>query len=181
MNRVISKKEWLKLREEFLRRQKEEIDNLKAELAKLDEQLKEKIAQEQQAKHPNIKTDDITRGCVVKLVLRITNESNEYDGFKLSRQQFKTSKIPEEFHSQIAYIDMQKNANRIFIRCNTSEEAQTIFRASTFLPEFEKTLLEGLEETEYFERIYSNRNKKLEKKAKKETSTKKVSILSLIS
>lgn len=174
---MTSKKKWLKLREKFLEKQKEEIEKLKMELSQLDKQLKEKLYHEQQDKHPNIKIDDITKGCVVKLTMGLTDPGNDLEEvLKLTRQQFKTKKIAEEFHPLIAYVDIQKNANRIYIRCNSSDQAQAILKADTFLPEFSKSLLGGVEESEYFEKIYSNRNKKLEKKVKKETISKQVII-----
>lgn len=163
---VISKKQWLKLREEFLTKQQQQINSLKAELTQLDEQLKQKIDEKYKTKNTNIKTDDITKGCIIKLSLKSIDDK-DYDVFKLSRQQFKDKKISEEFSTHIAYVDIQKHSNRIYIRCKSKESALIIFNSNSFLNEFQKSILDGVEEIEYFEKIYSNRNKKLEKKDKK--------------
>jgi len=157
---VISKKNWLKLRENFFNRQKNEIEQLKLELARLDQVLKQKISEKYKTA---IKTDDIIRKCIIRLSL-VSNDDKDFEIFKLSRQQFKNKYIPEDLFDHIAYVDIQKNSNRIYIRCKSNESALFLLSVENFLKQFKKNLLEGAEETEYFEKIYSNRNKKQEKK-----------------
>lgn len=157
---VISKKNWLKLREDFFNRQKNEIEQLKLELARLDQVLKQKISEKYKT---TIKTDDIIRKCIIRLSL-VSNDDKDFEIFKLSRQQFKNKYIPEDLFDHIAYVDIQKNSNRIYIRCRSYESALFLLSVENFLKQFKKNLLEGAEETEYFEKIYSNRNKKQEKK-----------------
>ena len=157
---VISKKSWLKLREDFFNKQKNEIEQLKIELANLDQVLKQKISEKYKTA---IKTDDIVRKCIIRLSL-VTNDEKDFEIFKLSRQQFKNKHISEELFNHIAYVDIQKNSSRIYIRCKSNESAMFLLYSENFLKQFRKNLLEGAEETEYFEKIYSNRNKKQEKK-----------------
>ena len=166
---VVSKKAWLKLRDDFLNKQKQEIVELKKKLAELTQKLEELRVSHLKAKNANVKTDDIVRGCVIKLTIHATNEA-EYALFKLTRQQFKEQKLAAgDLLSHVAYVDIEKSLNRILIRCHTPEAAKTLLESAQFLPELSepKRLLVGKEEDEYFERIIANRSKKLEKKDRK--------------
>jgi len=70
----------------------------------------------------------------------------------------------------IAYVDVEKNYNKVLIRCKTSECATELIKKPGLLEKFDKSLLTGVEEIEYFEKIYSNREKKMNKKEKKKDS-----------
>lgn len=118
-----------------------------------------------------IKTDDIIRGCILKITLNLNNE-NEFEMTKLTRQQFK-EKYLKEFNDQIAYVDIEKNSNKILIRCKTPEAAQSLVSNQIFFQDCKKNILSGDEETDYFEKIYSNRNKKQEKKENKQNKPNK--------
>jgi len=165
---VVSKKKWLRLKEEFLTRQKEEIANLRALLAKLNEELQEQLSAKYKSKHASIKTDDIVKGCVIKLTL--SPDDADFDStFKLSRQAFKNKYLKNDLDG-VAYVDVEKNCNKVLIRCKSSDSARELMNKSDVLEKFHKSLLGGIEEIEYFEKIYSNREKKLNKKDRRKDS-----------
>jgi hypothetical protein len=131
----------------------------------LEEELKQKKAQMFQSKTLNVKTDDIVKGCIMKLTFK--SVENSFEVMKLTRQQFKNKYIEEEFLDRVVYVDIQKNSNMIFIRCKSSEATLELIKEKKFLNEFNKSLLNGNDEIDYFEKIFSNRHKKNEKKDKK--------------
>lgn len=90
----------------------------------------------------------------------------------MGRKQFKEDHL-KGFDEQIAYIDMEKNSNKILIRCDSSESAKLLLEDKLFLDGYSKCLLFGEEEDKYFDKIYSNRNKKQEKKDRKEQNKTK--------
>lgn len=162
---VISKKKWLQLKEEFLEKQKNEIASLKQHLLNLNDQLQDKLNSKYKAKHGDIKTDDIVKGCVIKATLSPTD--SEFDAvFKLTRSAFKNKYLTDDL-DHVAYVDVEKNSSKVLIRCKSSQEARELMTKKGFLEKFSKSLLVGSEEIEYFDKIYSNREKKLNKKEKK--------------
>lgn len=165
---MISKKQWLKLREDFLEKQKSNIAGLKTELKSLNDQLQLKINEKYKTKNSNVKTDDIVKGCIIKLTISASSlTDNEMDAiFKLSKQQFKNKYLVDQI-DHVAYVEVEKNHNKILIRCKTPESAKILMENKDILLSFNKCLLEGHEEVEYFEKIFSNRVKKLNKKDKK--------------
>ncbi len=131
----------------------------------MEEELKQKKALKFQSKTLNVKTDDIVKGCIMKLTFK--SVENNFEVMKLTRQQFKNKYIAEEFFDRVVYVDIQKNSNMIFIRCKSNETALELIKENNFLSEFNKSLLNGSDEIDYFEKIFSNRQKKNEKKEKK--------------
>ena len=131
----------------------------------MEEELKQKKALKFQSKTLNVKTDDIVKGCIMKLTFK--SVENSFEVMKLTRQQFKNKYIAEEFFDRVVYVDIQKNSNMIFIRCKSNETALELIKENNFLSEFNKSLLNGSDEIDYFEKIFSNRQKKNEKKEKK--------------
>jgi hypothetical protein len=176
--RAISKKSWLKLKEDYLAKQKQEVNELKAKLSCLNRELERKEKEISQAKNKSIKSDDMIEGCLLKLNVDGFGEDSAQI-FELTRQQFK-DKYLKETHEKIAYVDLAKSSNCVYIRCKSKEIASSLLNEESFLPTFKKVLLEGKEEEEYFERISSNRTKKLEKKKRKEEKEIRVIICLLI-
>jgi hypothetical protein len=170
---VISKKAWLQLKEDYLNRQKQEIAELKTkfcDLSKTLESLKEEKVKKQK-QPPKIKAEELHRGCILKIILDSNNEEH-FKLMKMTRQQFKESQI-KDYLDAVAYVDLEKNSNKIFIRCKSSEHARQLLVDDKFLCGFEKSFLSDEQEDEYFEKINSNRNKKMEKKEKKGNKFKK--------
>ena len=163
--RVTSKKTWLKLRDDFFTKQKEEISRLKEELVELNKELEERQKAEKKAG-----TEDIGRGCIIKVTLD-SSKSADAELLKLSRQDFR-EKMLKIFEEQVAYVDVEKLSSRVLIRCKSTEAAQALVQDAEFIAGSEKSLLSGREEDEYFEKIASNRKKKLDKKEKKEAKSK---------
>ena len=143
---------------------KNEINALSKELEVIE---KEKL----KPKDSKIKTDDIVRGCIIKIKLDLSSKLTT-EVLKLTRQQFKDQKI-KDFLDEVVYVDLQKNSDKILIRCKSPESVKTLLANSDFLADFtDKTLLAGDEEMEYFKKIFGDRNKKFEKKEKKEKKVK---------
>ena len=161
---AVSKKKWLNLKKEFLNKQKLEIAELKNKLDTLNASLNAKLNEKYKAQNSNLKTDDIFKGCVLKLTLNPSNPEFA-QVFKLSRQEFK-NKYLNEVADHVAYVDVERNNCKVLIRCKTRESAKEMMK-SPVLSQFGKLILEGGEELEYFEKIFFNRTKKLNKKFKK--------------
>ncbi len=158
-----------------MNKQKEQINSLKNELDSLNNQLQQKLNEKFKSKNEKIKTDDIVvKGCILKLTLNLNDATNDFEVFKLSKQQIKSKFLNEEneeakeISKKIAYFEVQKNYNRIMIRCISNEAAKSLLAEKNFFPKFNKVLLDGNEELEYLEKIFSNREKKQFKKEKKE-------------
>ena len=133
----------------------------------LDDIKKEKL----KPKDSKIKTEDIVRGCIIKIKLDLSSKLTT-DVLKLTRQQFKDQKM-KDFLDDVVYVDLQKNSDKILIRCKSPDSAKSLLANPDYLPEFkDKTLLTGDEEDEYFRKIFQDRNKKFEKKEKKEKKAK---------
>ncbi len=172
--RVISKKEWLRLKKDYLERQKSNLSELKAKLKSIksaEEDNERPKAKKQKTEEPKFIVDDSFKNCIIKLTPKNTFDETTYELFKLSRQQFKNEKL-KEFSEQIAYVDIDKNLNRIFVRCKDKVAAEDLKSKTEYLNDFNMDLLVGSEEYEYVSKIASNRDKKHEKKAKKENRGK---------
>ena len=178
--RVISKKEWLRLKKDYLQKQKSNLSELKAKLKSINEKPvnemevdvkvknKSRQAKVEEKMNVNYEVDENYKNCIVKLTPKSAFDDKAYDLFKLSRQQFKNEKL-KDFYEQVAYVDIDKNLNRVFVRCKNKEAAEGLLKLTTEnLNEFNKNLLIGAEEYDYVNKISLNRDKKQEKKVKKE-------------
>lgn len=168
--RVISKKAWLQLKEDYLNRQKQDIIELKHKLADLSKQLDNLKTEKEKKSKPEPKLVD--RGCIVKVTMDATNDEH-FKLLKMTRQQFKEA-ILKDFLDHVAYVDVEKTLNRVLIRCRTPESAKNLLAHDSILVGFSKSLLEGQQEDEYFEKIDANRTKKHDKKEKKMTKGKQL-------
>lgn len=146
--------------------QKKEVARLREELNNLNKKLNDLEKNQKIVQDKAKKPDDVTSGCILKIQLNL-NEPIDYEVYSMSRKQFK-DKYLSCFNDKIAYIDMEKNSNKILIRCNSNQLANELLNDNTFLENFSKSLLQGEEENSYLEKIVSNRNKKQEKKERKE-------------
>lgn len=137
---------------------------MKNKLDSLNGQLNARLNEKYKAQNANLKTDDIVKCCVIKLTLNPSDA--EFDAvFKLSRQEFKNKFLKEE-SDHVAYVDVERNNSKILIRCKSPESAKALIKSPS-LSQFGKFMLDGCEELEYFEKIFFNRTKKLNKKEKK--------------
>ncbi len=144
------------------------LDELREEKKKRDEEAA-KSAKFTNANGKN-QLEDITRGCIIRVEVQ-AKEEKSIEVFKMSRQQFK-EKYLKDFLEKVAYVDLDKHTNRIFIRCSSAEAAQSMMaNKDSFLCEYEKILLNSSEEDEYFEKIANMRTKKQEKKERKQNKS----------
>jgi hypothetical protein len=165
---VISKKAWLQLRDDFLNRQKQEINDLKTQLTELTEKADRLRAEKENREKKKVEesTPQHERGCIIKLVLDSNNDEH-FKLLKMTRQQFKEAMLKDHLDS-IAYVDVEKTSNRVLVRCKSAEMAQKLLADEKFLAGFQRTLLDGKQEEEYFDKIEASRNKKMEKKERKD-------------
>lgn len=96
------------------------------------------------------------------------NNDEHFKLLKMTRQQFKDAML-KDYMNMIAYVDVEKNSSRVLIRCKCAESARKMLDDEKFLASFEKSLLEGEQEDDYFEKIDASRSKKQGKKEKKAT------------
>ena len=143
---------------------------LKEKLGSLNAKLEQIRNEKLKPKNSQIKTDDIVRGSIIKLIVDLSSQK-ERDVFKLTRQQFK-EKYLKAFIEEIVYVDLEKNSTHIYLRCKSADTAKSLLGKSDFLDQFKKEPLNHEEEMEYNRKIYQNRNKKLEKKDKKLNKSK---------
>lgn len=165
---MISKKAWSQLKDDYLNRQKQEIAELKAKYDEMSKQLEELRARKEKKSKPQPK--DQERGCILRLNLD-SNIDEHFKLLKMTRQQFKDAML-KDYLDLVAYVDVEKTCNRILIRFKTAQSAQKLISDPGFMSGFQKSLLEGEQEDEYFEKINASRSKKLEKKEKKATRDK---------
>lgn len=181
--RVISKKAWLQLKEDYLNRQKQEINELKHKHAELEKRLETLKAEKEKINSRPAPKCVVERGCIVKIALDANNDEH-FKLLKMTRQQFKETML-KEYLEHVAYVDVEKSLNRVLVRCKTAEAAKSLVEHAELLVGFSKSLLEGEQEDEYFGKIDSSRNKKAEKKEKKaniktENSTKQSTIKKVV-
>ena len=119
LKRVISKKEWLRLKKEYLDKQKTNLSELKEKLKSvkkvsngMEVDKKRKATKMLIEEEPVVGVESDYKNCIIKLTPKTTFDENAYELFKLSRQQFKNEKL-KDFCDQIAYVDIDKNINKI--------------------------------------------------------------------
>jgi hypothetical protein len=185
--RVISKNNWLSLKEEYLRKQRENFAKLKEKLKSINEKQTEKIENSKMATLNSEKSDTKTThtnilasGSIIKLVPKnILDNAELFESmFKLSQQRFRDEFL-KSVNDDIAYVEMDKNTYKIFIRCKNNANTKAILDNIQNLnvsKAFNMNILEGSEEVEYLNRIDSNRNKLQLKKEKKLRGKSKVTL-----
>ncbi len=187
--RVLPKKEWLSLKEEYLRKQKENFTHLKEKLKIIREKEQQTPGNQESSKSKKdntnemetVKSVDIERGCIVKLKpIDMVNNASELDiMFKLSQQKFRDEYL-KSVNTDIAYVDLDKSTYKMYVRCKSSANTKQVFEQLQTLQNlnqlFQMNLLNGNEEIEYFNRIEQNRHKLQAKKEKKLRGKSKVKI-----
>ncbi|XP_006819903.2 LOW QUALITY PROTEIN: la-related protein 7-like [Saccoglossus kowalevskii] len=166
--RVIPKKEWLELRNEYLQLQKANMSQLKKDMAALRGKQYEKkripIDQENQEK---ITEMPFTEGVVVKV-----KSSKPISSKKVLRELFAAI-------SPVAYIDFKDEDTTGFVRFQTQEGAKLVveqFSPAGKEAKLYTTLLKGDDEKKYWEKINLDRNTKLSSGGSKKKRCKKKGI-----
>ncbi len=159
-----------------MNKQKERIKELKNTQTELVNQLNElksnKNKKEMKQQEVDLKLDDIAQESIIRVTLDLNNE-NDFNLVKLTRQQFKDTKLSKDHLEHIVYVDIEKKSNKIYIRCKSSDTAKILMNSSDFLADLpNKIILMGHDEQEYLNRIMYGRNKYKIKKDKKLTAEK---------
>ncbi|XP_074648008.1 la-related protein 7-like [Tubulanus polymorphus] len=152
--RVLTKKSWLSLRNEYLNLQKRSMSELKEAIKehtnreRQKEEEKQKLMEEEAI--ASRKKLEFVPGVIIHL------KSTEPTNRKLLKE-----KIPAD---GIAYIDLKDEAVDGYIRCLNVEGAKAVLDAN--VAGIELQLLQGEEEKQYWERIEVDRKQKLSSKTK---------------
>lgn len=110
---------------------------------------------------------DIESGSIIKLTPKDLSDDKTFKLFKLTRQQFKNEKLNSHLND-ISYVDIDKNTNKIYVRCKNKELANNLFGGiDQLLDGFNAHILGDKEESEYIRKISNNRDKKQSKVEKK--------------
>nr|XP_033338486.1 la-related protein 7 [Megalopta genalis]XP_033338487.1 la-related protein 7 [Megalopta genalis]XP_033338488.1 la-related protein 7 [Megalopta genalis] len=165
---VMAKKEWKYLRNKYLELQKSKMKQLKQHLRKprwnqwsnheknkpeKDEATeKEKTNNKQENTVNNTRSPSFTPGVIVKI--EMNKPCTDTKGFKMELKG----------NSSVKYIDINEGSFIAFVRCDTSEAAQSFAQKSN--EERHMTILKGEDEQDYWNKISLDREEKLGKKTR---------------
>ncbi|XP_052068212.1 la-related protein 7-like isoform X7 [Mytilus californianus] len=147
--RVISKKEWLDLRTEYLKLQKESMNKLKKTLTKVKKEEKDKEMKEKEKEKEKEMFDDkkSTNRPKIEFVADVIV-------YITSGQPLYRKEVKEDLGTcyQIAYIDIKEGDKSGHIRMEDSDSAKRLAEATSGSYFF--TLLKGQEEKDYWNKLY---------------------------
>ncbi|XP_076278198.1 la related protein 7 [Lasioglossum baleicum] len=161
---VMAKKEWKHLRNKYLELQRSKMKQLKQHLRKTrwnqwsNYEKNKPEKEEANEKEKTNKQDNTTTSCrfsftpgvIVKI--EMDKPCSDPKGFKM---ELKSNNL-------VKYIDVSEGSFIAFVRCDTTEGAQTFAQKSD--EERHMTILEGKEERDYWDKISHDREEKLGKK-----------------
>ncbi|KAM7377423.1 hypothetical protein PAMA_013959 [Pampus argenteus] len=171
--RVLPKKEWLELKEEYLTLQKRSMTSLKKFMSKIDHnEHKSLMEMDNEPQDGNNKTDkatsqgpQFTSGVIVKIT-----DSKPLPGRKFIKDAL--SKV-----SPVAYIDIMEGDAEGYIRFQTPEEAKAVSDAKAELQNehsWKLEILSGDREQRYWQKILVDRQVKLNRPREKKRGTEKL-------
>ncbi|XP_064643691.1 la-related protein 7-like [Lineus longissimus] len=154
--RVLTKKQWLDLKKEYLNLQKESMKALK------------KSVQEKKVKSSNPDPAEKGRPAIEftpNVIIRVKIDPLR---MPMTRQQIKERLNPDA----IAYVDMNDGDQNGHIRCKSDVAAKLVIESK--VDGVNVSLLQGNDETSYWEKITADREQKLNSKRKKKRGAQKV-------
>ncbi|XP_052818947.1 la-related protein 7-like [Mya arenaria] len=146
--RVIAKKEWLVLREEYLKLQKASMAMLKKTLKPPHTESKHKEGDKDSKERKEIEF-------LADVIVKVSSEQ------PLKRKDLKAS-LGEEV--QVAYIDIGESQTEGFIRCKDTTSARTVADKQQEGVKF--SLITGDEEKQYWDKLTADREAKLGNKCR---------------
>ncbi|AWO97700.1 putative la-related protein 7 isoform 3 [Scophthalmus maximus] len=175
--RVLSKKEWLKLKEEYLTLQKRSMASLKKCMSKIGhKEYKSRMETEIEPQDGNIEKSSTSEKAVTQgpqftsgVILKIT-DSKPLPGRKFLKDAL--CKI-----SPVAYIDILEGDAEGHIRFHTPEEAKVVSDARADLQKehsWKLEILSGDHEQRYWQKILVDRQVKLNRPREKKRGTEKL-------
>ncbi|CAL8241809.1 unnamed protein product [Merluccius merluccius] len=159
--RVLSKKDWLGLKQEYLALQKRSMASLKQCITKIDHNVKseEKVAEKE------ITGPQFTSGVILKIT----------DADPLPRRQIIKDALCKV--SPVAYVDILEGDSEGHVRFKTPEEAQAVVDARSAIHRehgWTLDLLSGDHEQRYWQKILVDRQVKLNRPREKKRGTEKL-------
>ncbi|TRY96179.1 hypothetical protein DNTS_026759 [Danionella cerebrum] len=163
--RVLSKKEWLNLKQEYMTLQKRCMARLKQTVAEVNSQLKESEACKETAKRAPPSGPEFVSGVIIKI---------SYNQPLPSRKCIKDVLLEL---SPVAYVDIVDGDVEGHVRFKSPEDAQKVIKARTELQKkvnWNLELLTGDHEERYWQKILVDRQAKLNTPREKRRGTEKL-------
>ena len=181
--RIMKKEEWRKMRNKYLNLQKQNMSAAKGRIRQMRNYPKEKIKENQQATVQSHSTDallendpsttdeglnkskiEFVPGTIVKFVI---------DEPIIDQGKQVKSRIRAAVMEPVKYVDAANGSSKVFVRCSNQKQAEVISAAKNLLGTNSGEILTGNEESEYWEKIQSDRQDKISGKVKVKPSFKK--------
>ena len=181
--RIMTKEEWRKMRNKYLNLQKQNMSSAKAKIRQMKSLPRDKIkepsllnAQSHSTPASNENESSTTGESCIKstiefvpgtIVRFITDEPIIDQGKQVK------SRIRAAVMEPVKYVDATNGSTQVFVRCSNQKQAEVIASAKNLLGNNHGEILTGKDESEYWEKIQSDRQDKISGKVKVKPTSKK--------
>ena len=183
--RIMTKEEWRKMRNKYLNLQKQNMSAAKSRIRQMKTFPRDKYKDNNQANAqsqatqasleneasslitsagPNKNTLEFVPGTIV----RFTIDEQIIDQGKQVK-----SRIRAAVMEPVKYVDATNGSNKVFVRCSNQKQAEVIAAAKNLLGTNSGEILVGNEESQYWDKIQSDRQDKISGKVKVQPTCKK--------
>jgi len=181
--RIMTKEEWRKMRNKYLNLQKLNMSSAKNKIRQMKALPRDKYKETTQVKtesnftpasnenestttagSSNKSTIEYVPGTIVRF---ITDEPIIDQGKQVK------SRIRAAVMEPVKYVDATNGNTKVFVRCSNQKQAEVIAAAKNLLGASSGEILTGSDETEYWEKIQSDRQDKISGKIKVKPAIKK--------
>ena len=181
--RIMTKEEWRKMRNKYLNLQKQNMSIAKGRIRQTRPMQKEKNKEV----HPNTiqpHTNHISSGVDAPVLSGCGNKGgiefvpSTIVRFKLEEpiidqgKQIK-SRLRAAVMEPVKYVDATNGKSAVFVRCSSQKQAEVIASAKNLIGSANGDILAGTEESEYWEKISSDRDDKISGRIKVKPAAKK--------
>ena len=181
--RIMTKEEWRKMRNKYLNLQKLNMSSAKNKIRQMKSLPRDKFKETPQVKaesnftpasnenestttagNSNKSTIEYVPGTIVRF---ITDEPIIDQGKQVK------SRIRAAVMEPVKYVDATNGNTKVFVRCSNQKQAEVIAAAKNLLGANSGEILTGSDESEYWEKIQSDRQDKISGKVKVKPAIKK--------
>jgi La-related protein 7 len=180
--RIMTKEEWRKMRNKYLNLQKQNMSAVKSRIRQIQPITKEKIKEPPQAAVHSHQTQapcvdtPLTSGSnnkgtlelVPGTIVRFTLDESVIDQGKQIKSRLRAAVM-----EPVKYVDVTNGSINVFVRCTNQKQAEVIASAKNLVSSSNGEILTGKEETEYWDKIHSDREDKISGKIKVKPVSKK--------
>ncbi|NXA31017.1 LARP7 protein, partial [Eudromia elegans] len=174
--RVLSKTEWMDLKQEYLALQKASMASLKKTMSQIKPQIMGEMETDTCAqKKPQSKNDkcnaDYNLSCFVFMILTLLRLAYSLCSHVLEQDAL-------SMMAAVAYVDLLAGDTECHVRFSTPEDAQTVMKSHKEIPiknSWKLEVLTGDHEQRYWQKILVDRQAKLNQPREKKRGTEKVS------